>query len=394
MYINLRLFRRALSLALFRRPFRLRRFCFVLFFTGLYLLMWLIVACGRALDHLFFPGFKRQPVREPVFVIAPPRSGTTLTQKLLAQDDERFACVRLYETIFPAITFHWLFKTVGSVDLFCGRPLERMTAWIERRFFGGWDDMHKLRFNQPEEDDGFFVYPFMTEAIYLLFPYVRELWGAGFCDDLPLAERRKVMRYYRSCLQRHLYAVGTDKVLLSKATQFSGAVLSILDEFPDARIITIVRDPAKSIASHVSLFYHVWQTISPDIAKASPESRAYAELAAAWFRHMFHTRERMDPRRYYAIRYADLVRDPVATIQAVYTHFGFVSSPTYLEKLIAASQCQQDFRSKHQYSLEEFGLDVAWLREQVGEVIDFYGLESTASLTGAPAASTRKSTPD
>ena len=34
--------------------------------------MWFIVAFGRALDHVFFPGFKRQPVREPVFIVAPP----------------------------------------------------------------------------------------------------------------------------------------------------------------------------------------------------------------------------------------------------------------------------------------------------------------------------------
>lgn len=37
--------------------------------------------------------------------------------------------------------------------------------------------MHKMRFAEPEEDDGFFVYTFVTEAIYLLFPYVRALWG-------------------------------------------------------------------------------------------------------------------------------------------------------------------------------------------------------------------------
>ncbi len=53
------------------------------------------------LDHVFFPGFRRQPVKEPVFIVAPPRSGTTLTQKLMSLDVERFVHVKLYQTIFP-----------------------------------------------------------------------------------------------------------------------------------------------------------------------------------------------------------------------------------------------------------------------------------------------------
>ena len=76
-----------------------------LFFTALYWVMWLLVAFGRALDHVLFPGFRRQPVTQPVFIVAPPRSGTTLTQKLMSLDDERFVHVKLYQTIFPAVSY-------------------------------------------------------------------------------------------------------------------------------------------------------------------------------------------------------------------------------------------------------------------------------------------------
>lgn len=62
------------------------------------------------------------------------------------------------------------------------------------------------------------------------------------------------MRYYRSCLQRHLYLNGPDKILLSKATQLSGSIESIRAEFPDARIINILRNPVESIPSHISVF--------------------------------------------------------------------------------------------------------------------------------------------
>jgi len=215
MYINLRLLFRALALSLLEQPFRLRRWVYVWLFGALFALFWLAVALARLLDDVLFPGYRRQPVRAPVFIIAPPRSGTTLTQKLLSLDDERFVHVKLYQTIFPSVTLQRAIAGLASLDGKCGRPLALALRWAEKRWFGGWDDMHKLRLCEPEEDDGFFVYTFVTEAIFLLFPFVDELWEAGFSDALPVHERRRLMQYYRSCLQRHLYANGPDKTLLS-----------------------------------------------------------------------------------------------------------------------------------------------------------------------------------
>src|SRR5262249_42410283 len=143
------------------------------------------------------------------------------------------------------------------------------------------------RFDEPEEDDGFFVYTFVTEAIFLLFLHVDELWEAGFQDALPVPKRLKLMRYYRSCLQRQLFVNGPRKTMLSKATQSSGAVESLLEAFPDAKFITIIRHPYKSVASHVSVFYPVWKAHSPELPKDSAVSKAYARLAVCWFQHLF-----------------------------------------------------------------------------------------------------------
>jgi len=374
MYINLKLLFRAEYLSLFKTRFSVRRWAYIFLFTGLFSVMWCIVAFARALDQLFFPGFKKQPVREPVFIVAPPRSGTTLTQKLMSLDDERFVHNKLYQTIFPAVTFQRFFDGLVWLDQHTGRMAGRLIAWAEKKWFGGWDDIHKMRFDQPEEDDGFFVYSFVTEAIFLLFLHVDELWEAGFPDALPPEDRRKLMRYYKSCLQRQLYANGPGKTLLSKATQSSGAVESLLEAFPDAKFVTIVRHPYKSVASHVSVFYPVWQAHSPELAKDSPVSKSYARLAVRWFQHLFEFRNKVNPAQYYCIDYRDLTRDPKAALEKLYAHFGWTMSDAYRARLTAATQGQREFKSKHDYTLEEFGLSKEWIQEELGPLLDHYAL--------------------
>ena len=389
MYVDLGLFAKAEYLAFFKTRFSSRRWGYVVFFTALYWMMWVIVAIGRALDHLFFPGFKRQPVREPVFIVAPPRTGSTLTQKLMSLDQERFVYNTLYQTVFPAVTFQRSLDALFWLDRKIGRPLARVVHAAEKRWFGGWDDIHKLRFDQPEEDDGFFVYTFLTEAVFLLFLHIDELWGAGFQDALPTKKQRRVMAFYRSCLQRRLYVSAPGKTLLTKATQSSGAVESLLEAFPDAKFITIIRDPWAAVASHVSVFWPVWQAHSPYLKKDGPEAKAYARLAVSWFQHLFAFREKIDPRQYYCIDYRDLTRDPKATLEDVYRHFGWTMSVAFREQLALANQREQRFESNHSYSLEEFGLSKEWIREELGDVLDFYGLDGTSdrqkiSLSEAP----------
>lgn len=373
MYLNIGLASKALFHSYLGQPFRLRRWFIVAFFMLLLSTFWIVVAIGRALDHFLFPGFKRQVIRQPVFIIAPPRSGTTFLQKLLARNREVFAPVLMYQTIFPSISLQKIILGIASLSTQKEGLLGGLIGWFERHFFGGWDNMHKMRFNQPEEDDGFFVYTFVTEAIYLLFPYVRLLWGAGFADDLPLPQRRRVMRYYRSCLQRHLYLHGRDKILLSKATQLSGSVFSLREEFPDARIINILRNPAESIASHVSVFYPVWKWVNPSLPKKSRESFEYAELAAAWFRHLEHKDNHADRNRYLRIHYRDLVTDPSETVRSIYRHFRLPLSPAASRQITQAARQSLEYKSTHHYSLREFGLSVDWLRHELGPMMKKYG---------------------
>jgi hypothetical protein len=365
MYFNYRGFLKALRIALFGQPFRLRRWLYVIAFSGLYLGFVALVALGRGLDLLLFPGFRKIPIEKPVFIIAPPRSGTSFLQNVLSQDAERFVYWKMYQTIFPCISLQKLIDAAVGVDDRLGRPLRTLLGWCEKKWFGGWDGMHTMRLDQPEEDGALFLYAFAAESVFMLFPFVEQLWEVGFPDALPEKDRRKLMAYYRSCLQRQVYANGRGRTLLLKSTHSSGAVESLLAEFPDARFITIVRHPYDSVASHVSLFVPAWQAHSPDIAKDGPEARAYAGLAVAWYRHLFRFRDKVAPEHYYCVDYRDLRADPERTVRNLYAHFGWTPGAAFGARLREIGGRQKSFKSAHDYSLEEFGLSKQWLREEL-----------------------------
>ena len=59
-------------------PFRPKRALFLAsVFVGLTMFS-LASFAGLALDHVFFPGFRRVKIKEPVFIVGNGRSGTTI----------------------------------------------------------------------------------------------------------------------------------------------------------------------------------------------------------------------------------------------------------------------------------------------------------------------------
>jgi hypothetical protein len=112
--------------------------------------------------------------------------------------------------------------------------------------------------------------------------------------------------------------------------------------------------------------YHGYQK------KGKAEEPAQREL----FQHLFEFRNKVKPQQYYCIDYRDLTKDPRATLEKLYEHFGWKMSDAFRAKLTAATEKQRDFKSSHNYTLEEFGLSKEWIffelvvREHTGRVAE------------------------
>lgn len=334
-----------------------------------------VAALGRTADQVLYPTYREQEVRTPTFIFANARSGTTFLHRLMMLD-ERFYAPKLYQALFPAVSLHRMFAELGPIDdRYFGGRLSKVVDWVDERFLSGWEGIHDLGLNKEEEDEGLFVLTLLSPAMTLLFPEVNELWRSNYLDLQDDATRHRLMTYYADTVKRELYAAGGDRIFLNKNVLFAHRVRSVLETFPDARFVYLVRSPYDAIGSMLSMWYLAWQAHSPDIPKDSPYVRELAQMCINDYRYSMQLHRELGPDQMHVVRYDDLVADPRRTVLGIYDHFGMGATADYRAKVAQATARARSFQSTHRYSLDEFGISRDFIRDQLGDLFEGLGLE-------------------
>jgi hypothetical protein len=241
---------------------------------------------GFLVDALLFRGDRRVEIVEPLFVVGPPRSGTTHLHHVLAPDP-RHTTFRTWECLFGlSVTARMLILGLARVDAWVGRPGARILKRLERRLWSSLDDVHPFSLDAPEEDFLCFLPLGWCFILIVLFPNADALWRVAMLDmQSDERERAAWIHWYRRCIQKHLFVFGQDKRFLSKNPSFSGSVETLIQAFPDARFIACSRDPETLVASQLS-------ALLPGLAAAGfpamPEKLQWRliELIRCYFEHL------------------------------------------------------------------------------------------------------------
>jgi uncharacterized protein YfbU (UPF0304 family) len=76
------------------------------------------------------------------------------------------------------------------------------------------------------------------------------------------------------------------------------------------------------------------------------------------------------------VLYDDLVGDPQAKVEELYRRFGLELSTEYKEVLALEHEKASGYKSKHSYSLEEYGLSYGDIRKEFGDIFDYFGFKN------------------
>lgn len=375
MLIDKETLKQALELTFKPKYMHPRRTAFIAALTPIFGAVWGADAIGRWLDDRLFPDYEDAEIGQPIFIMASPRSGTTLLHRLMSLD-EQFTSYALWQTILPTLTAYKVMDGVRKVDDLTGNVLDKVQDAAARYLFRGWEGIHKTRFDEAEEDEAIFCLQMSTPSIWLAWPFVNELYRVAYVDRLPM--RDKLADFFRGTVKRHMYDAnknGENKTLLAKNVLLAGRLGIVTDACPDARFVNIVRHPYRTVGSLMSFFTTPWRYHSPDIAMDGPEARAFAELAMDYALTVHRFMLELPPERGITIMYSDLIEDPEREIFKIYERFGLEASDKFRASLHEAVTSHKHYASGHEYSLEEYGLSEDLVYERLREIFDAYDLE-------------------
>lgn len=374
MFIDRETYRTAVQLSRSLRTSNPKRLALTEVLFGLHRAVVRLDEVARRVDDLAFPGYRDVEVDRPTFIVANPRSGTTFLHRLMCLDD-RFFHLKLYQTILPAVSLFKLIDSAEEANKFLGGLFSRGVDAIEERFFSGWEDIHPLGFDRAEEDEGLFILSLLSPGLYLLFPELAQLPRPAAIDDLEADTRRRVMDFYEGSLKRIKSFEGPDKRFLGKSALMPGRIHSMLDRFPEARFIHLVRHPYKTVPSFVSMFRLPWRAFASEIDDASPQTRQLADIAIDYYHRMEAARERIGPDQLKTIRFQKLVGQTRQTVEEIYDWIDEPLDPSFAEALDAELARKADYSSSHHYSLDQFGLTRGEIYGRLKPIFERYDFE-------------------
>ena len=241
----------------------LKRILYLVLFHLFFALLEAVVWIGFGLDEVFYEAYRGKTIKEPVFIVGNPRSGTTFLQRLLAKDRKNFSCMKMWEILFaPAVSLRNMVRLLTILDRRLGSPLYNCLSALERR----WREenaMHDIALRKPEEDQYLLAHIWSTLAVWQISGILEKATDYTYFDQtVPEKEKRRIMSFYERCVKRHLYAHRDGgKHYLSKNPSSSPRIETLLKSFPDAKIIYLVRNPLDVIPSYISLVDATWHLL-------------------------------------------------------------------------------------------------------------------------------------
>lgn len=337
---------------------------------------------GWAADELVAPRWRDAAMRGPIFILGHQRSGTTFLHRLLAADHTHARALSLHEMLLPSVSWQRMLESIARIDARRGGSLRVRFDAVQDRLFGPLDDIHRLRFDEIEEDE------FVLWGIFASVMCVNDAPSSTALSELDdlrsfdaWTEQRQAsaLGYYRACTLKKAYrepsARGDAVWLVSKNPAFTHKTRQLRQVFEDARFIYLVRDPRITIPSRLSLIRAIWRRRFPGFRDMS-ERQVDVILRDSYRTYLAAERDlpELPEDRVVTVRFDELRNDPREVVRRIYETFGLGEPDADLDKRLDEVESRPRVgASRHVYSLEEFNLSATEIERQLAVVFAHYG---------------------
>jgi len=308
------------------------------------------------------PEVREEKIESPWIVVGLPRTGTTLLSLLLGLDPE----------VRPLL--HW--ETTALVP-----PPDLATHAEDPRIAAAAKQVEQLSGLNPAVRA---MHPMgatlATECVGFLFFDLRSLLIEtqahlpSYGRWLEKTDMRGAYAMHKLALQVLQSRVPTVAWSL-KTPQHLWSLDTLLEFYPDARIVWTHRDPAKVVTSVASL--------NTSLQRMNVRSNDPVAIGRDWNDklHLAVTRgiefdRRQNGRAWcHHLQYADLMADPIAAVRALYAHFGARVSPLHARRMeVWMSERHQEVHGRHVYDPADFGLTNEGITERYAEYRQRYAI--------------------
>ena len=319
-------------------------------FVGIYLLtIWIINFIFMKIDWIFYPSKLTKKIEKPILIVGNPRSGTTFIHRYLS-NNRLGAGSKLYQMVFTSIVLQKIIKPILPL-------LEKISP---AKFHS--DEVHKTSLNAIETDDpslmfrffdGFFLYAFILswakeDLLNWFQPKIRD-------------NSKRDFNWLETMWKRTLISSNSDR-MIGKLFSISVNIPAFLKKFPDAKLLYMIREPLNVIPSGLSLVTGVLDGVFgfwnlPREKRQFYIDRLYNALVELQLRfHQDWIENKIDKNKVMIVRYDRMMSDFEGLMDEILDFVGHDASDELLAQIKKTAEEQRNYKSKHKYDLEKFGL--------------------------------------
>ena len=291
-----------------------------------------------------FPEILDQQIIAPIVIVGLPRTGSTMTHRLLASDPNHTAML-WWEGRYPALLPG---EKRGDIEA----RMELGKAEVDAVVAASPEalDIHPWDYKGADEEILLLEHNFLSTVpeSFMALPSYSE-WIEEQDHTLAYEDLKKFIQYLQ------WQNPGREKKRwVLKSPHHLGFIDKMISVFPDAKIIQTHRDPIKTVPSFCSMCANLFEPLTTNFDKVFIGKHWSNKLTRA-LNHCMNISEQ-HPDNFLDLEFLNMIKDPIDEMKKIYE---FIGEPFGEKTEVAMEAWREENKHEmgaHKYSLEEYDL--------------------------------------